>query len=36
MKGLKELGFRALYKAQNNCINENWNSYLGEGVDNYA
>ena len=29
MKALKELCSRALYKAQNICINENWNNVLG-------
>ena len=33
MKSLKELCSRALYKAQNICINENWNNVLGEGDD---
>ena len=33
MKSLKELCSRALYKAHNICINENWNSVLGEGDD---
>jgi ribosomal protein L34E len=32
MKALKELCSRALYKAQNICINENWNNVLGEGM----
>ena len=36
MKALKELCFRALYKAQNICINENWNNILGEEDDNFA
>ena len=36
MKALKELCSRALYKAQNICVNENWNSVLGEGDDNSA
>jgi hypothetical protein len=36
MKALKELCSRALYKAQNICINENWNNVLGEGDDNSA
>jgi hypothetical protein len=36
MKALKELCSRALYKAENICINENWNSVLGEGDDNSA
>jgi hypothetical protein len=31
MKALKELCSRALYKAKNICINENWNNVLGEG-----
>jgi hypothetical protein len=30
MKALKELCFRALYKAENICINGNWNSVLAE------
>ena len=30
MKELKELCSRALYKAQNICINENWNRFLVE------
>ena len=33
MKELKELCSRALYKAQNIYINDNWNSVLGEGND---
>jgi hypothetical protein len=36
MKALKELCSRALYKAQNICINENWNNVLGEGDDSSA
>jgi hypothetical protein len=36
MKALKELCSRALYKAQNICINENWNNVLGEEDDNTA
>ena len=36
MKALKELCSRALYKAQNICINENWNNVLGEEDDNSA
>ena len=34
MKALKELCSRALYKAQNICINENQNIVLGEEDDN--
>ena len=34
MKALKELCSRALYKAQNICINENWNNVLGEEDEN--
>jgi hypothetical protein len=36
MKSLKELCSKAMYKAQNICINENWNSVLGEGDDKSA
>jgi hypothetical protein len=36
MKALKELCSRALYKAQNICINENWYNVLGEEDDNSA
>jgi hypothetical protein len=36
VKALKELCSRALYKAQNICINENWNSVLGEEDDSSA
>jgi hypothetical protein len=36
MKELKELCSRALYKAHNICINENWNNVLGEEDENYA
>jgi hypothetical protein len=33
MKGLNELCSRTLYKAQNICINDNWNTVLEEGND---
>jgi hypothetical protein len=36
MKALKELCSRALYKAQNICINDNWNHVLEQGNDNSA
>jgi hypothetical protein len=36
MKALKELCSRTLYKAQNICINENWNHVLEQGNDNSA
>ena len=36
MKALKELCSRALYKANNTCINENWNNVLGKEDDNSA
>jgi hypothetical protein len=36
MKALKELSSKSLYKAQNICINENWNNILGEEDDNSA
>ena len=36
MKALKELCLRALYKAHNICINENWNDVLGEEDDSSA
>ena len=36
MKELKELCSRPLYKAQNICINENWNSVLREENGSYA
>ena len=34
MKALKELCSRTLYKAENICINENWNHVLEQGNDN--
>jgi hypothetical protein len=36
MKALKELCSRALYKAQNICINDNWNNVLAEENNNSA
>jgi hypothetical protein len=36
MKALKELCSRALYKAHNICINDNWNNVLEQGNDNSA
>ena len=36
MKALKELCSRALYKAENICINANQNSVLGEEDANFA
>jgi hypothetical protein len=36
MKSLKELCSRALYKAENICINANWNNVLAEEHDNSA
>jgi hypothetical protein len=36
MKALKELCSRALYKAQNICINDNWNNVLAEEDANSA
>jgi hypothetical protein len=36
IKELKELCSMSLYKAQNICINENWNNILGEEDDNSA
>jgi hypothetical protein len=36
MKALKELCSRALYKAENICINGNWNNVLTEEHGNFA
>jgi hypothetical protein len=36
MKELRELCSKALYKAHNICINENWNNVLGEGDERSA
>jgi hypothetical protein len=36
MKALKELCSRALYKAHNICINDNWNNVLEQGNENSA
>jgi hypothetical protein len=36
MKALKELCSRAVYKAHNICINDNWNHVIEQGNDNSA